>query len=590
MNMFVYLKYIANNLFKNIFFYLSTVCTIFVTTFLLFGLPAILDLHLNVIMNYIYFFILIILFQVFHTANLVTIIFRQSIDDGTELILQSKSITRPTLVYTKILFFLISILIITSINIFITSFTILYSYGGLEIGITLIRNIAVGTIIVYLLFGSLAILFCMTFKQLTTIMFIVGSFLILTIYSLISNQIFMSVSKYLRKKENIELSPISLVSKNKNNKLLYAGGAAASINNTNNYITKEIYSKLETDKTNNPSDFLSYKWNNTIKKNHFIPYLYTNFVYQLATIYTQVPQNYLDKPFSSLSYWIRSSNSFNLNLKFSPLNNFEIMNVNINNNLYSLSNNSTMIFRDKNNNVISDKIKNQFNKDEINYFDDQTKLPSKLINSYVEFINLDYSQESLKLFVDNYLSQNQLTIISIMNKIFEQFENKLNPLSYYVSLFNYLNLNNFISNKEMSLMNYKESSNLKKIFDETSIQITKFQYLAFETLKNQKNLNLSNNQIDILTKILGVSTNEPISNIVLSIIELDKISIEFLKKGDFYFTSPFFKLIDNDYLTTFNFINIETFYNYNSLIASWIVVSLLFLGIATICYFRHDFY
>ena len=590
MNMFVYLKYLANNLFKNIFFYFSTACTIFVTTFLLFGLPVILESHLNVIMNYIYFFILIILFQVFHAANLVTIVFRQSIDDGTELILQSKPITRTKLVYTKILFFLVSVLTITAINAIITSFTIIYSYGGVEIGTTLVKNMVSGTIIVYSLFGSLAILLCMAFKQLTTIMFVVGAFLIMMIYSLISNQIFMSVSKYLRKKENIELAAISLVNKDKNNKLSYAGGTSAAFNGTTNYITKEIYSRLDIDKTTNPTEFLQYKWNKTIKNNHFIPYLYTNFVYQLATVYTQVPQSYLDRPFASLSYWIRSSNSFNLNLKFTNPTDFGIMSAEINNVNYSLANNSSMFFTDKNGNPISNRIQNTSNKGQIDSFDETTPLPLNLIDSTVNFLNLDYSQESLKLFVDNYLSTKQLTLISIMNKFFEQLEDKISPLSYYVSLFNYLNLNNFINQKEMSLVNYKEKHNLQKIFDSTTIQTSKFQYLAFEALKNKDTLNLSNAQVDILANALGVSTNQTVSNVVLSIIQLDKISPEYLKNADFYLTTPFFKLIDSDYLTTFNFVDVETFYNYNSLLTSWMVVSFSFLGIATICYFRHDFY
>lgn len=590
---FVYLKYLTTNLFKNIFVYFSTVFAFVITVFVLFGLPSILKLSLDIISNYIYFFILVMMLGVFNVSTFVSAIFRQSIDDGSELILQSKPISRTLLAYTKIVLFLLVILIVSLFNSLLGYFTTFYTYGGVEIGKTLALNFFLGTIAVYSFFGSLAVLFCMFFKQIVTIILTSGVFMLLMIYALIANNIFMSVSKYLRRNDNLYLTPVSLVLQESNNELSYYGGASGAINSSNNYITPYIYEKLNLNNNDiKANQYLQYKWQQTIDNNNYLPYIYTNFIYQLGKIYTNKPASFAEQPFSSLSYLMRSSSSFDINLKFRSIESLTAESpliLTYNNESFYLTNNTNVTFvNSKTQQTYSTSIITSTNKGQVSFFSSETLLPVAYINNQVVQSKFDYSQNNnlintLKLFANTYLSDN----------ILPNLQNKFNYLSLFATYFNSLNLQRYINENQMSLVNYQETQNITKILDDTSRQITKFHYLSFLTYKNKEQLNLSDKQIESLVNILNLNQsnsaiNKSISSVIVPIDKLNDSDI--LNSESFYSAMPFFDLINSDFLNTFNFVDVSNFFQSWALISSWMLASSVLLCIATMFYFKHDFY
>mgnify|MGYP003310909607 CR=1 FL=1 len=242
--------------------------------FLIYFLPIILNLKLIVLTRYVYFFMLLMMFGVFNAANIVAFIFRQSIDDGSELIMQTKPVKKTSLAYSKILVYIITILSIAVIETILCAFTSLTYYGGHDIAQALCLNIFLGTILVYILFGGICVFLCLYLKQIIAVISSVSIFLVFMIYSLIANQIFMSIPKYILKTDNIYLDPISLVTDNNQAGLDYHGGILGSINSSGNYITKDLYSEIVPDNSIKPENFLQYKWNETVKQKNYEAYFY----------------------------------------------------------------------------------------------------------------------------------------------------------------------------------------------------------------------------------------------------------------------------------------------------------------------------
>ena len=607
-----YLIYLTKSLLRSFYFYVSTFLYFIVLIFMMYILPIILDAELIVVTRYIYFFTMIIFFAIFNVASIVAIIFRQSIDDGSELILQSKPISRSILAYTKItLFFLVSVIIacISSLACIFTSFSF---YGGKEIAKILSTNVLIGTVLIYCFFGGVSILACMFFKQLTTIVVTVSLFLVMMFYSMVASQIFMSITKYLRVNEHLYLNPVSLVIRDENsNSLSYKGGVAGAINNSSGYITNQIYNDIKPEENVSASKFLQYKWNDVVRKTNFIDYINTNLAYQLASIYTDPPQSYLLQPIASLSYLLRSSNSFNIKVNFdtqqdtSTIN--KLINFKYNQIDYVVTNTTGVYFSHLDaQKLIKTNILNTTNEGTMNYFDDETLLPSSynLITQEIQWTKFTSDLTSLQSFVDHYLSTTYQTLIQRFNKIFSDLlQMNINPLSVYTSLFNVLNIQDFIKQNIMTPQNYNVDKNIERVLNKTASQLSKFQYLASLCLQNQSQLNVSNEQLTILANTLMIKTSDdidttgiitlalPVNQIISIIPELIKDPSKISNYLNYlYISSPVFSSIETDNLTTFNFVTISSYYNMTALILSWFSVSAVLLIIAIACYFKHDFH
>lgn len=605
-----YLSYLTRTLLRSFYLYVSIFLYFLVLIFMIYILPVILDLQLIVVSRHIYFFVLIIFFAIFNVVSVSTIIFRQSIDDGSELILQSKPLRRTTLVYCKIMLFVIVSVVVACLSSAACIFASFTFYGGKEIARILSINILLGTIVIYCCFGGISILICMFFKQITTIIATVSIFLVMMFYSMLANEIFMSVSKYLNQHEKLYLDPVSLVLTDNKNNLSYHGGAVGSINVSKNYINSQIFNEIKPNADVSPNQFLQYKWDTVEQKTNFIPYLYTNLVYQLASIYTEPPESYLLQPFANLSYLLNSSNSFNLKINFNSngldeQTKAQLITFNYNQNTYVLTN-STGVYFAKPSNLISKLIKtdieNYYNNGPINYFTDQTPLPIgyDIFNNKVEWTTIGYDTIALQQFIDQYFSDEHQLLIKYMNSIIDSTgKTKMNPVSYYVSLFNTLTIQQFINDKQMTAQNYTSKNNIEKILSTTAIQLSKFQYLSSLCLQNSSSLSITEQQKALLANALMLVTDSQTnSNVIALAFPMSKITsiLEEIKNNPskitnyLYITSPLFSVIELDNLLTFNFVSVDSYYNMTELISGWIAVSAILLLFSIACYFRHDFY
>lgn len=535
------------------------------------------------------------LFGVFNTSNIVAFIFRQSIDDGSELIMQTKPIKRTSLAYAKILIYLLATISIALIETIICSFTALTYYGGVEMARTLCLNVFLGTILVYILFGGVCIFLCLYLKQIIAVISSVSIFLVFMIYALIANEIFMSVSKYILRNSNIYLDPISLVSDNGNQNLDYHGGMVGSINSSGNYITSELYSEIAPNSSILPKDYLSYKWNQTIKQKNYEAYLYTNFMYQLAFVYTTPPSSLLTGPITNLNYIIHSSNSFNLKVNFNQnFSNLNFVNFPYNAQNYYLTNNASVNFIDYNSKIYETSIKNKFNNGTMKFFDDKTPLIYLTSANNVDNIILGYDLSSLQKFVNLYFSSSQIKGINALNELVYPSKisaglkiNKINPLSYYATYFSLLS--------SLNTTNYHQQD----IFNNIALNLSKFQYLCVLTLQNASKLDLTQQQTEIIANCLNIISNpkmsysvitfslpkEEINNFITQITTDPSIVVE-----KAFVISPLFSSINQDFLPTFNLANIGQFYTSGGIFGGWFSLSAIILGLSVLVYFKHDFY
>lgn len=157
----------------------------------------------------------------------------------------------------------------------------------------------------------------------------------------------------------------------------------------------------------------------------------------------------------------------------------------------------------------------------------------------------------------------------------------INPLSCYTSLFNVLNIQDFIKQNIMTPQNYNVDKNIERVLNKTASQLSKFQYLASLCLQNQSQLNISNEQLTILANTLMIKTSDDIDTtgiitLALPVNQIISIIPELIKDPSkisnylnyFYIGSPVFSSIETDNLTTFNFVTISSYYNMTALILS----------------------
>ncbi len=312
-----YYKFCLNVLFRSIFVYITWALYFLVLIFLFYLLPIMLDTKLSYITSYTYFFIILVMIAMTNVSSLIYAIFRKSIDDGSELIVISKPITRTSIIWAKIILYLMITSIVASITALISYLTRFTNYSNVTVSTELAKNTFIATIVIYLLFGGIASILSIFMKQVGSLICLLSIFILLMIYSVISNQIFMSIPKSLKYKQGLYLSPISLVQTDKENDLSktnYHWGANASINSNNNFMTLEFYNKQNFGVS--PNNYLQHSYNKSVESNNFYVYLWTNIVYQLTSIYTWPSDYYLESSYYSLSSVLRSSNSYNIRLDF----------------------------------------------------------------------------------------------------------------------------------------------------------------------------------------------------------------------------------------------------------------------------------
>ncbi len=584
-----YYKFCFNVLFRSIFVYITWALYFLVLIFLFYLLPIMLDTKLSYITSYTYFFIILVMIAMTNVSSLIYAIFRKSIDDGSELIVISKPITRTSIIWAKIILYLMITSIVAGITALISYLTRFTNYSNVTVSTELAKNTFIATIVIYLLFGGIASILSIFMKQVGSLICLLSIFILLMIYSVISNQIFMSVPKSLKYKQGLYLSPISLVQTDKENDLSktnYHWGANASINSNNNFMTLEFYNKQNFGVS--PNNYLQHSYNKSVESNNFYVYLWTNIVYQLTSIYTWPSDYYLESSYYSLSSVLRSSNSYNIRLDFEPNtllnkdNNF--IRINYANQQYYLLNNYLSYAIDAKNNSIY--LSNSY----IDSMSGPIKQSTNLILPAIDFVNNAISKYQIdwtnsNQFIENYFNSNVL-------KLIEQLKTK--AINFWFSVFISNNLQEFIDSANQT-PNYQ---NLNAIMQKSFYQLDLFQKLSTNALlKNASNDSSINSELynclsNFYLPQIGSNQSLPINQanyaLVYPIKDWNKLNLYNSKEYMINY-QPLYYLINANEIPTFNFVNVSTFFNYYVLISVWSTLGLLSFAIGSLLFFRFNF-
>ncbi len=584
-----YYKFCLNVLFRSIFVYITWALYFLVLIFLFYLLPIMLDTKLSYITSYTYFFIILVMIAMTNVSSLIYAIFRKSIDDGSELIVISKPITRTSIIWAKIILYLMITSIVASITALISYLTRFTNYSNVTVSTELAKNTFIATIVIYLLFGGIASILSIFMKQVGSLICLLSIFILLMIYSVISNQIFMSIPKSLKYKQGLYLSPISLVQTDKENDLSktnYHWGANASINSNNNFMTLEFYNKQNFGVS--PNNYLQHSYNKSVESNNFYVYLWTNIVYQLTSIYTWPSDYYLESSYYSLSSVLRSSNSYNIRLDFETNtllnkdNNF--IRINYANQQYYLLNNYLSYAIDAKNNSIY--LSNNY----IDSISGPIKQSTNLILPAIDFVNNAMSRYQIdwtnsNQFIENYFNSNVL-------KLIEQLKTK--AINFWFSVFISNNLQEFIDSTNQT-PNYQ---NLNAIMQKSFYQLDLFQKLSTNALlKNASNDSSINSELynclsNFYLPQIGSNQSLPINQanyaLVYPIKDWNKLNLYNSKEYMINY-QPLYYLINANEIPTFNFVNVSTFFNYYVLISVWSTLGLLSFAIGSLLFFRFNF-
>ena len=226
-------------------------------------------------------------------------IFRTSIDDGTELLTVSKPISRIEIVFVKICVYMLYIVSIGLISTLFSLFIFTTNIGEPAENGLIVGGVFLGTVIIGVIFGSLAILLSIYLKKTIALLTTISISFLLMIYSVFLS--FIVQSPVVTIKENGKtLIPMSLIGKSSDKK--------------NNSVINGISTKPPVGSGSNPGDdqLPSEIWNEFSKGAGRIFSTISDIGNQLSSLYT------LNSVSSNVNTFMQMAGMFNspANLKF----------------------------------------------------------------------------------------------------------------------------------------------------------------------------------------------------------------------------------------------------------------------------------
>ena len=204
-------------------FYAYSGLFLFLWCFYIYIYPIIEDgKNLIEIFRYKHLLAFVILFLVVDIVSITVKVFSTSWYDGSELLVVTRPVSRPQIIWSKILvisIFIVTLAGITAISSIFTKFTPA-CINDVDVAITVGSFTAV--IVVGFIFASLSILVALFMKPMNTVLTIVGIEAILLTLQVILNVMITSPGRTLRKQHDIKMDDVALVSNLKpNNELGY---------------------------------------------------------------------------------------------------------------------------------------------------------------------------------------------------------------------------------------------------------------------------------------------------------------------------------------------------------------------------------
>lgn len=594
MRFLIYTKYNFINLIKSKIVLISLALYYVLLIVFLYILPKFAQ------MNYIEIFsnksLLSIINLILITAvvGMIIFLFKQGYEDGSELIIQSKPITRTEIVWSKIILVLFFDLLITLVSVIITSFISL-SNSRIESIRAGILGSFFGPLITSIFWSSITILCCLFLNKTAIYLLILGLNAILSIINFVFSLANVMPSKIVDK-SNIDYVTVQF----KNNQTNGVDNFGVATYNSKAIDDKtEINNKTLTELGYSTNNLLPKLWKNALNKSSILKTSYLDICGTLCSFYGIFIPNYSLYQFTyGDKNFVTSDPTFYLYFKSLP-SNFDMNNYSsINDKLYlaAINYNCTYLF------------------DNFDY--DYFNLPTPTFDSNTQNYKLQtFYKNDLSLFYKTFFSKTEIQ----KAKAFQNFltSNTINPnwynnianyyfcliSSYLTTLFN-VNITNYMNNSSFNtyLVNYLFRFQyftyllMKDYFSSNPVIFNNINDVTAETINvwfsilNQPNniTNLSQiNQMkidDTRTSFILIWKAQKNNNLMNNLKSIDPNSL-----SGFMFSNKLpLGIINPNQMQTLAYINWNSVYNFSATIPTWLICSILLLFLSTSMILRKD--
>ena len=213
MKIYHYSKFLFSILFRKWSFWITTGLFILLLTLFWYVFPIVLKVDIFEVSTYKGLVMLLVLFLAISTVTTTVQIFRTGIDDGTDLLVLSKPISRVEMMWSKLITLMLTNLFISCVACFISIWIIFYPHDDQKIGANFILSTFVGTLINALFWSSVTIIFAILFKKFTAFVLVIGFQACLIVISLVCSLVIKSPNGVLLHDNHVSYSGLAVLSK-----------------------------------------------------------------------------------------------------------------------------------------------------------------------------------------------------------------------------------------------------------------------------------------------------------------------------------------------------------------------------------------
>lgn len=607
-----FLKY-SNFLFKSMLtkwsIYITVILYYVLLVFFMYILPILLKMSLLQIFTLKTLLMLVILFAVFACSTIAIQLYRSNIDDGTDLLILSKPLSRSTIIWTKLFVLLMSYVIVSIISGLLACFTLISPYNTDESAYAIIFGCFLGTLLIFSVWGSIVSVVAVFGKKMTCLLVAIGLQAFVIVLSIVYSVAIHNPVNSLKNKNNLSMVPICLISKEENHKSNYEWGVLLE-NNTNKKFLNSYETK--TNSTNDENDYLVNLWNNYTKNSNYNVVHGLDFDYQFASMLSLYTPKMVDKinvgdninsfydiPLFNTA-WNLNFTSVNLHKEIKKINS-PIVNY-LDNNFVLVRNQGLEINKFNNVSIVKSKTKVPGSSGTIEMSKNFSLTLPNLKTSDLSFETFN----NLKDFAKNYFSNEQINkVINFVNSNNNSSSNlfKISYASYYFSEISsaYLTKNNLIPLKNNNNFYKKIASLLNNL-------LSNFQYATYLTLSDYLNevkspKNLDFNTLNVLFSILNFNldddyfTNQINNNVYVYLGNFNNFNKivnnttpnGILLKNNWYKINPTYGLIPENSLNSFTRVSFSNPYSNTLLCLLWAGFAILMFLISSSLYSQRDF-
>ena len=584
-------------------------------------LPALTEKPLHSVYTQHGILIVIGLFCGIASSTIVIQIFRTGIDDGTDLLVLVKPISKPIIMWVKYFVFLTYVIATSLLLTGESAFTYLSSFNEYNFSSTIVIGSAVGTLVIMMLWGGLTIIFTVFYKKFGCFLFSISAQAAILVVAVVFSVITVSPGYYLKHQKGYYFEPIALLSTpNNKGQSNYQWGYYAYKGDSTNPITEgTIFNGLKLSQYGvDISNFNQLMWNQAEKNTNRNVLNYLDLNNQLVTMYYIQTQNYFKHELNPIKILNRMDSSSGegtfYNLKFGTENANQILN-NINPLLYKNGNNQHIMLIAKSKFIVAPRNKKieYFNNNVINGIDSKNTGEFKFDFNFKEIIvpTIVENGNKFEIVQKNATSPEELIktlftpdmshAIDKINETLEKIIVSPNEIDLPSLIFTLLN-SQYVKNSG----DYKNFNNLiKSYLNELYIKYTQIQYWTYLMLLNySKNPSeyswLDKTTLNNMYYLLQNNIDNPLvkkgysypflyvnNNDLLNLINNGIYDYEI--RGNWGVFSPQLAISNANGLATLKLLELQNVYDISALISCWTILGLTLGLVGMTLFMKRDF-